>query len=421
MTNRLTQQTAATAMPRDKRYSIWDNQLHGFGLRVCPTGARGWLVKYRADGGGRNGRQRWLSLGSFPKISATEARQKAKSILAAVALGDDPASDLATRRGEMTVSELIKLYAAEGLYVQRGIRQGEAMKPKTSAYTLARLRNHVAPLIGSKRLTGLTEADVEKLARDVTSGRTASDTKLGPRQRSIVRGGAGAARKVVRDLSALLSFAQRRRLIEHNPVKTASVRKTDNSRDRYLSNQEIARVGSALQTLEREGYNPKAIAIIRLWILTGARRNEIAGLRWGEVDLDQGLLVLADSKSGRSTRPLGLPALTLLRSLQPEVLDPTGFVFPAERGTNFYVGTQRVWPVLRKVADIKGVTPHTLRHTVGSVAASSGEALLVIGAILGHTNARSTQAYAHIDRDPARMAADRATGLVADALGAAEI
>ena len=360
-----------------------------------------------------------LSLGSYPTINASEARQKAKSTLAAVTLGSDPASDLAARRREITVSAIIELYAAQGLYVQRGIRQGQPMKPATSAYTLARLRNHVVPLIGSKRLAGLNEGDIEKLARDVASGRTANDTKLGPRQRRIVRGGAGAARKVVRDLSAVLSFAQHHRLIEQNPVKTANVRKTDNRRLRFLNFEEIRRLGSALQTLEGEGYNPKAISIIRLWVLTGARRNEIAGLRWEEVDLDRGLLTLADTKTGRSTRPLGSPAVTLLKSIRPEGCDGTGFVFPAERGSSFYVGTQRVWPVVMKRADLKGVMPHTLRHTVGSVAASSGEGLLIVGSILGHANARSTQVYAHIDRDPARLAADRATGLVADALNAA--
>lgn len=168
--------------------------------------------------------------------------------------------------------------------------------------------------------------------------------------------------------------------------------------------------------LEAEGTNRKSLAIARLWVLTGARRNEIASLRWGEVDLSRGQLRLNDTKTGRSTRPLGAAALALLKAMRPDQCDENGYVFPAERGDGFYTGTKRVWSVICERAGLDGVTPHTMRHTVGSVAASSGEGLLMIGSMLGHANARSTQRYAHVDRDPARLAADRTTSLLADAL-----
>jgi integrase len=325
--------------------------------------------------------------------------------------------DLSAKRREMTVSALVDLYEEEGCVVQRGSRIGTPMKALTKKYTIARLRHHVVPLLGKRKISEVTGGDVESFAKQVTSGATAKDEKVGPRKRIIVKGGAGAARKVVRDLSAVFEFALRRTLVPSNPVLHASVRKTDNRRDRFLDLDEVKRLGGALDQLEREGVNPKAVNIARLWALTGCRRNEIAGLRWSEVDLDAGMLMLQDSKTGASRRPLGAAAVALLDSLRGA--DDVGpeFVFPAERGTGFYQGTKRVWAAAIKKANLPGVTPHVLRHTLGSAAASSGEALLMVGSLLGHKNARSTQIYAHITHDPARLAADRVSAPLAAALG----
>lgn len=172
-----------------------------------------------------------------------------------------------------------------------------------------------------------------------------------------------------------------------------------------------------MDELEKEGVNPKAVNIARLWALTGCRRNEVAGLRWSEVDLEMGMLILQDTKTGASRRPLGAAAVTLLHSLRQDVDRLPEFVFPAERGEGFYQGTKRVWATAIKKADLPGITPHVLRHTLGSTAASSGEGLLMVGALLGHKNARSTQIYAHIGHDPARLAADRVSAPLAIALG----
>jgi len=214
----------------------------------------------------------------------------------------------------------------------------------------------------------------------------------------------------------VFAFAMRRRLTDSNPVTSASVRKTDNRRERYLSLAEVQRLGAALDELEAEGANPKAINIARLWALSGCRRNEIAGLRWREIDLERGLLTFADTKTGRSVRPLGGAAVALLEALRVEADERADYVFPAERGEGFYQGTKQIWSVAIRRAKLPGVTPHVLRHTLGSAAASAGEALLMVGSLLGHANARSTQIYAHIAHDPARLAADRVTGPIAAAL-----
>ncbi|WP_375403919.1 tyrosine-type recombinase/integrase [uncultured Sphingomonas sp.] len=270
------------------------------------------------------------------------------------------------------------------------------------------------PLPGNKHTGEVNAADIEGFVRDVTPGKTAKDEKVAPRKRIIVRGGAGAARKVVRDLSAVYSFAVRRELVASNPVERAAVRKTDNQREHYLSLEEVKRLGQAFDALVAEGANAKAIAIARLWALTGCRRNEIAALRWDEVDLDRGLLILGDTKTGRSVRPLSLAAVAILSEV--EHMGGSSYVFPGTTGENHYQGTKRLWARVKTMAKLPDATPHTPRHTLGSTAVSGGEALALTGAILGHSNPRSTAIYAHVQRAPMKKAAERVSGKLAKAL-----
>ncbi|MFG1420515.1 tyrosine-type recombinase/integrase [Roseixanthobacter liquoris] len=410
----LTKRAVDAAQPSGTRYHVCDSKLAGFALRVEASGTKTFVVRYRADDGGRSAPRRFVTIGRYGTLTVDEARKQAKTILGAAAKGDDPANDRGKKRREITMAKLIDLYEEEGCFIQRGQRQGEPMKERTKAYTLARLRHHVVPLLGRKRVSEIGTGEIERFVRDVAAGKTARDEKTGPRKRIIVRGGDGAARKVVRDLSAVFSFANRRGIMTVNPVEKASVRKTDNRRERFLTLEEVAKLGAAFDALEAEGANPKAIAIARLWALTGCRRDEIAGLRWSEVDFERGLLILADSKTGKSIRPLGAAAIALLHAVDR---DPeASFVFPAELGDSHYQGTKRLWPKVIQKATLPGVTPHTLRHTMGSTAVSSGEALALTGAILGHANLRSTAIYAHVQNDPSKRAADRVTKKIANAL-----
>jgi integrase len=295
------------------------------------------------------------------------------------------------------------------------------MKPTTRAYTLARLRNHVVPILGRKRASKVEPGDIEDLVEAIKAGRTARDEKGGLRSRTIVRGGEGAARKVVRDLSAVYTFATRRNFAATNPCALAAVDKTDKKRTRFLELAEVRKLGAALADLEARGLNPKAANIAHLWALTGFRRNEAAGLRRSEIDWAGSRAVLGNTKTsgfneaGVSIRPLGAPALALLASIPP--VPGSDHFFPAERGAGFYSGARRLWGEAIKLSGLAGkVTPHTLRHTLGSAAVSSGESLKFAGALLGHLTVSATAIYAHLAADSSRTVADRVVGTIAAAL-----
>lgn len=401
---KLTKRRVEALVATDRDVIAWDSELAGFGVRVRPGGSKTFIAQYRA-GGGRSGTTRRFTVGRFGALTVDEARRLARNILNSAAKGGDPSADRKAKRRELTVRELIELYVENGT---------DHLKAVNRNYVIARLRNHVIPLLGSRKISEVRVLDIENLMRDIRTGKTAKDEKIGPRARVIVRGGPGAAAKCVRTLSAVFTFAIRRELIVVNPCAAAQ-KPADSKRDRFLTVDEVRRLGVALEELGTQGVNPQALAIIRLWVLTACRRNEIAGLKWSEIDFDLACLRLETTKTGKSVRPLAAAAIALLQSVMP---DPNSqFVFPSDDGRTFYQGTKRIWVKAVKLANLPDVTPHTLRHTIGSAAVSSGETLAMTGALLGHANARSTSIYAHMQQDPARRAADRVVGPIATALG----
>jgi integrase len=310
-----------------------------------------------------------------------------------------PTIDVARR--EFTVIQSTELYAANVT---------DHPNECTRRYILARLNHHVVPLLGRKKISDLRVADVEQFMRDVRTGKTAKNEKGDhPRARVIVRGGAGAATKGVRDLSAVFTFAVRQELLTGNPC--APVKKpADGKRTRYLSLEEIQKLGNALETIEAEGTNPKALAIMRLWVLTGCRRDEIAGLKWSEIDFERACIRLDETKTGRSVRPLASAALALLQAQTRLASCP--YVFPSENGKTYYQGTKRLWARVVQRAELPGVTPHTLGHMIGS---ASVETMAMTAAILGRANHQSTSSFAHMQQDPACRAADGDVGPIATA------
>ncbi len=405
---RISKSVVDAAPQKSKRYIIWDSELSGFGLRISPSGNKTYILRYRPDGGGRSAPKRFLSIGRQSTLTAEQARAKARKIFGAVLNGADPAKELKSKRKELTLAALVEHYEHEGM---------GHFKERTRQYTLARLHNHVLPLLGKRKVTEIGVKDVEQMINQVAAGKTARTINAGSRQQSIFRGGPGAAAKVARDLSAVFTFAIREEFLLTNPCLAARKPK-DGRRDRFLNLEEIVRLGTALERVESEGANKMATDIIRLLLFTGCRRDEIAGLKWQEVDFKQNCLRLEETKTGKSIRPLGESALVLLKQ-QPR-FKGTEFVFPSfarsKLGDGFYQGTKRVWKRVRKLAELEDVVLHTFRHTVGSAAVSGGESLAITGALLGHVNSRSTEIYAHIADDPAKRAADRVSTALSNAL-----
>ena len=158
---------------------------------------------------------------------------------------------------------------------------------------------------------------------------------------------------------------------------------------------------------------PHAAAAIRLLILTGARLREILGLKWEYVDLERGLLLLPDSKTGKKAIVLNAPARDILAKL-PRLW---AYAIAGQSADKPRADLNRPWRAIVKRAGLEGLRIHDLRHTHASIGAGLGLGLPIIGKLLGHTNAATTQKYAHLDTDPLRRASDHIGRQVAAAMG----
>jgi integrase len=144
------------------------------------------------------------------------------------------------------------------------------------------------------------------------------------------------------------------------------------------------------------------VAAVRLLIFTGCRLREVLNLRWREVDLERGLLLLPDSKTGAKAVVLSAPALDILKKL-----DRVGdYVIASTDPQKPRADLQRPWAQITKHAKLDGLRIHDLRHSFASVGAAGGLGLPIVGKLLGHKDASTTQRYAHLADDPLRRGAN---------------
>jgi len=400
---RLTKRTVDAAVPEAERYTIWDADLKGLGLRVSPAGVRTYVVRYRI-GGGRSGTLQQVSLGRHGTLTPDEARDAARTVLANVTRGEDPQAEKKAKRREISVSELCDLYLDEGVGMK---------KSSTLVIDRGRIERHIKPLLGSLKVGQLNRTEIERFLHAVAEGRTAHTVKTKARGLAVVKGGPGAATRTVGLLGGILSFAVRRGLLPTNPVHGVE-RFKDKSSERFLTTEEMGRLGQALEACRVEGYNPSGLTVIRLLLLTGCRKSEIEGLEWSEVDLPNRCLRLRDSKTGAKIVPIGGAAIAALEELTKQ---KSVHVFPAEGGKDgHYVGTPKIWNVVRTQAGLQDVRLHDLRHSLAALGAGDGQSLQLIGAILGHRDVKTTAKYAHLGETPVRTAVERMSGLADAAL-----
>jgi len=396
---------------------VYDDDLSGFGLRLLPTGRRVFIAHYRV-GGGRTGRQRKVTLGVYGKITAEEARTKAKDVLANAHLGADFAEERDKVRESQTVSQLIDAWAKDGVLTNR--RTGARRKQANIDNEIALANHHIRPMIGGRTVDSLIKGDIQRLRNQIANGET--KTKRKGRKRGLIKvtGGEGTATRTIRLFSSILSYAVDMGVIERNPALGVRLA-PGGQRHRFLSPEELRRLGGVLDQPVSSLTAGTAATIIRLLILTGARRGEIEGLKWSEVDFNFGMLRKKTSKTGAKVIPLARVAVEILGEQRRWVDRSQIWVFPAYRGEGHFDGLNKEWHRIRKLAGIEDVRIHDLRHTFASVGAGGGVGLPLIGGILGHRQASTTQRYAHLADGPLRTAADLIGSELAAALDGASL
>jgi integrase len=321
----------------------------------------------------------------------------------------------AAERGALTLKELADLFLSEHVEAKR--------KPSTTSHYGDILKRIVLPEVGTRQGQKVTTADLARLHVRM---------KKRPYQ----------ANRMLAVVGSLYAFAGKRKLVPAGFNPAGGIDKyPEKGRERFLNGPELAKLGDAIREAETIGipwqvnttkptakHAPKeknrrtvigkhAAAAIRMLILTGARLREILHLRWEHVDLERGLLLLPDSKTGKKAIVLNAPAMAVLAGLPPL---GAYVIAGQEAGTDREkprADLNKPWRSIAKRAGLAGLRIHDLRHTHASFGAGAGLGLPVIGKLLGHARASTTQRYAHLDNDPLRRASQTIGSQIAEAMG----
>ena len=404
------------ALPTDRDTVYRDSELKGFAVRVKPSGAKIYHVRYR----NRAGIDRSVSLGQHGALTAEEARNAAKVILGKIAAGEDPSAERAAERDAESVCDLWDLYrAAVELGIDepsRAVIRGRGGHPKRAASLktdASMFKRHVLPLIGRLRVKDLKPKDVSKWMVDITVGKTAVVEKTRRQGKARVTGGAGVATRALGLLGSMMNYAIMVGIIESNPCK--GMRRTPTKRRRVrLSPEQYFALGDALRRSEDEGEPWQAIEGIWTIALTGCRKSEIARLRPEEVDVAGHALRLTETKTGESIRPIGLAALNILRPR----LGNHPFVFYGPHDDDSYYrclpeAWRRVMARVDPAVKMPHLTLHGLRHAFASQAGDLGFGILTIKELIGHAPGTDvTEGYIHQLNSLLIAAADKVSGAI---------
>lgn len=401
--------------PREAK--LWDADVRGFFLRVLPGGAKVYAVSY---GTGRRGVTRRVTIGEHGTpwtpdpatgqgrtLTVELARQEAERLRGEVRAGGDPGAKRVSEKALPTLAEFAERYledyatphkrpatvaADRGLF---GLRE----KPRRRFKTQTKPRTILA-VLGSRRVDKITTGEVTRLHL------AWKDTPT-------------RANRALALLSHVFAMAEKWGVRPRGTNPCRGIDRFDEKRrERFLSADELARLGASLafaekadakgKSMEDGAESPFAVAAIRLLLFTGCRMSEILTAKWEAVDLDAGILTIPEPKEGRPKAVvLNAPAAKVLDDLPQLKSNP--FVIVGRVHGQHLTDLEHPWQRIRSRAGLEDVRLHDLRHSFASVAVAGGATLPIIGALLGHSQPATTARYAHLSDDPLR-AASKAIG-----------
>jgi integrase len=382
----------------------WDSEVRGFGVRVHPTGRRVYLLRLP---GGRQGRSRWLTIGDHGTMPARpgrdpqseSARDEARRMWGLTAQGVDVAARRDRGKETPDLEAFSKSYLRDYATPHK--------RPATVAADKSLLKV-ILPVMGRIRVDRIDREDVARLHAALRTTPT-------------------RANRVRALLSHMMATAELwgERPLGTNPCGAVKPYR-ETKRERFLSVQELRRLGAVLSRFEKASkveartatpkLTPFGLAAIRLLIFLGARLSEVLKLRWAEIDTKTKTARIPASKTGAKTLFLNPPALAVLKEI-PRVSGCPYVIAGRKPGEALTVfGLEQVWQGVRAEAGLEDVRLHDLRHSFASVAVAGGATLPVIGALLGHSQPSVTARYAHLAASPLVAASSSVAGRIAAAM-----
>jgi integrase len=404
---------------------VWDTELPGFHIR---PGKRGLTFRlyYRT----KTGIRRMLTLGTYGKLTAAQARKLAKEALATVTQGGDPRAELETVKAEVERQEQQTLRAyLEGPYsaYQNRKKDGQA--------TLRRIRYAFSDWL-NKPIGKFTRVDVERWQDDqetLKKPKVKGQSPPKPRAFSTLKRDFGA-------LYTLLEHAAERKVIQENPLKGVRLQKPAMSgeelaekgvRRRYLEHEEVMSLFAGmdayqdekrqqrrnsrahgkpfLSDLDQVAYVDHVVPWIQLMYYTGFRPGDLFGLHWEHIHLSGAKIRKTIEKTAHKrpepqSFPLSRSAVELLTTWHQQQGEPkNGLVFPSPvtAGRLDKTAMKKPWSRVRELAGLNDkLALYTLRHNFASQLVMSNVDLLTVSKLMAHADIQTTiEHYADLADD----------------------
>ncbi|HEY6337080.1 MAG TPA: site-specific integrase [Candidatus Sulfotelmatobacter sp.] len=356
--------------PKHGNRILYDAQIPGFGVRITAAGAVGFILNYHV-----HGRERRFTIGKHPELSVIAARNRALELRRKVNEGIDPLEEREQDRAQPTMNDLCVDYLEHHALVHK--------RPHSVRDDKQMIAGVIAPKMGSLRVSAVSRQGVAKLHASL---------KATPY----------FANRVLALLSKMFSLAIEWHWVSSNPAQGIP-RFHEDRRERWLQPEELRRFVEGLNAY----HNQNVADAFRLLLLTGSRKSEVLMAEWPMFDLEQGLWTKPSSHTKEKQiehNPLSVQALQLLAKMK-EQGDGAGFLFPGLSGKPRT--TLRVaWSQICKAAGLSNIRVHDLRHSYASYLVSHGVSLHVVGKLLGHSQAQTTQRYAHVAHQSLRDASN---------------
>jgi integrase len=366
--------------PKDKNQSIyWDEKLTGFGVRITKNNAISFVLRYTIEGS-----ERRYTIGSFPALSSTSAREMAIKLKGDIIKGIDPLSQK---------EEILKAPIFEEL-ASKYISYAKAhIKPSTLKMYNILLKNYILPTFGKIKLAKITRKDVESLHISL---------KAKPH----------TANRTLELLSVMFNYAIKEDILKESPI--FKIKKfAEERRERFLTDTEATKLLEYLGRVENK-MNTRAV---KLLILTGSRKSEVLKAEWKQFDFERGFWFKPASFTKQkkpSTIPLNKQALEILTEMKNEIAkEQAGDVITTKdylffnKKTNKPLGDiKRFWAGALKHTGLKDLRIHDLRHFFASTLVNSGVSLEITGKLIGHSNTLTTSGYSHFASDTLKNASE---------------
>ena len=362
----------------------WCSEVKGLGVRLTP-GSKSYVVQFRV-----NGKTQRLTLGRVGVLPfegpahAPGARDLAIAALNAVRRGEDPLQAIGrARNGDgISLNAVWTEYEKSGFPKLRGVGR---KRESTIGRDRARYDLLIRPSIGMEKVEKIETARVRRWLDEIPTE--------GQRSHALVM------------LKSLLTFAGTRGLSKVQPIEVRPTKSREVQN--FYKPDELATLDNALVELIAE--KPSQIltfSALRLLIATGARLGEITSLRWMAVDLEHKVIQLERDKTSENRRDILLTdeAVSVLKAL-PRTSSP--FVFHSDSAAGHVMDLKKAWLAALQRAGLRRLRLHDLRHSFASAAVRQGVSLYVVGKLLGHRQATTTQRYAHLEQEVARDALEK--------------